>query len=135
MNTNATAHLDLETNASGNDACALEENWETERTECMRGSRSTWVQEGHVEKVNGGECSATNVSRANADRYADVVFSCATRNVGTPNTESGQSLGCLLPEDDLLLQLRSPPLPLVDVLSPEYDANAWLPEPVPLHVS
>ena len=134
---NATAHFDLETNASGNDACGLEENWETGKTEGRRGSRSTWVQEGHVEKGNGGGCSATIVSRANADKYIDAVFSCANRNVGTPqswfHTESGQSLD-LRPEDDLVLQLVRPPRPLVDVLPPEYDANAWLPELFPLYV-
>ena len=118
---NATAYLDLET-----DACALDEKWETEKTEGRRGGRSTWVQEGHVEKVNGGECSATIVSRANADKYVDADFSCANRNVGTPqswiHTESGQSLGCLLQEDDLLLQLGRPPLPLVDVGG----ASSWI---------
>ena len=88
------------------------------------------MQAGHVEIVNGGECSATIVSKANADKYVDAVFSCANRNVGMPQswfrTEPGQSLGCLRPEDDLVLQLRGSPGPLVDVLPPEYDANADL---------
>ena len=47
-------------------------------------------------------------------------------------TESGQSLGCLLPEDGLVLQPGRPPRLLVDVLPPEYDASAWLPELFPL---
>ena len=67
-----------------------------------------------------------------------LLFMCKPHNVGMPqswfHTESGQSLGCLLPEDDLFLQLGRPPRPLVDVLPPEYDANAWLPELVPLYV-
>ena len=106
---NAITHLDLETNASGNDACALEGNWETGKTEVRRGSKSSVVQ--------------PLFPRQTRTSTLMLFFHVQTAMWECHNLGSARNRAKVWDDqkNNLVLQLRGSPRPLVDVLRPEYD--------------